>query len=170
MGTRIKIAAAAIAALAVCGAASAFAFTSGPPSAIPTSLSFGSVTVNTPSSPQSVVVTLPCPGLDGTSMETCDPPSTTFPMAINASGDFKTYAPACPSALVASNPAVPVSCVINVTFKPTKTGKRTGLLSTGSNPGSPQVFLEGKGVKKTTNCSKKSKKQKKKCKKKKKKK
>jgi hypothetical protein len=164
-------AAAATAALLTIGSASAFGFTSGPPTAVPSHLSYGEVTVGSESSPQSVVVTLPCPGLDGTSMTTCNPPSTTYPMAVKATGDFRAEAPNCPPALVADNPAVPVSCVINVFFKPTKKGKRTGTLRTGSNPGSPEVFLEGKGVKaKKKSCKQKNKKKKKKCKKKKKKK
>jgi len=169
MRKRTKVAAATVALLAI-GSASAFGFTSGPPTALPSQLSFGSVTVGHPSSSQSVVVTVPCPALGGTSKTECSPPSTTYPITAKATADFKVNSANCPPALVADNPAVPVSCVINVFFKPTKTGKRTGLLSTGSNPGSPEVFLEGKGVKaKKKSCQQKNKKKRKKCKKKKKK-
>jgi predicted DNA-binding antitoxin AbrB/MazE fold protein len=41
-------------------------------------------------------------------------------------------------------PGSPVRCTINVTFTPTGTGQRTGVLSTG--PGGPTAFLTGKGV------------------------
>jgi hypothetical protein len=124
-----------------------------------------------------VVVTVPCPALGGTDHTVCVPESTSYPMSIKATGDYIADGRNCPPVLVAANPAVPVSCVINVTFKPRKTGKRTGTLTTGANPGSPEVFLEGKGIEgKVTKCKKKKKstkasaaKKKKKCKKKKKK-
>jgi hypothetical protein len=178
MSFRGKLAVTTVA-LAVSVAGTAFAFTSGPPTASKSSLSFGNSTIGLLSSPQSVVVTLPCPALGGTDHTVCVPDSTSYPMSIKATGDYIAAGNNCPPVLVAANPAVPVSCVINVFFKPKKTGKRTGTLTTGANPGSPEVFLEGKGVKgKVTTCKKKKKKskkasvakKKKKCKKKKKKK
>ena len=167
MGIRGKVAI-ATAALVVCAAGTAFAFTSGPPTASKTSMNFGSSTIGLRSSPQTVVVTLPCPALGGTDHTVCVPDSTSYPMSIKATGDYIASGHNCPPVLVVNNPAVPVSCVINVFFKPKKKGKRTGTLTTGANPGSPKVFLEGKGVKsKKTTCKQKNKKKKKKCKKKK---
>jgi hypothetical protein len=161
MGFRGKVAV-ATAALVVAATGAAFAFTSGPPTASQSSLSFGNWTVGLRSSPQSVVVTVPCPALGGTDHTVCVPESTSYPMSIKATGDYIANGANCPSVLVAANPAVPVSCVINVTFKPSKTGKRTGTLTTGANPGSPEVFLEGHGVKgKVTKCKKIKKKSKK---------
>lgn len=175
MGRRGKVLIATVA-LVVSAAGSAFAFTSGPPSASQSTLSFGNWIVGQRSTPESVVVTLPCPALGGTDHTVCVPESTSYPMSIKATGDFIANGANCPPALVADNPAVPVSCVIDVTFKPSKTGKRTGRLTTGANPGSPEVFLEGKGIEgQVTKCKKKKKskkasaaKKKKKCKKKKK--
>jgi hypothetical protein len=160
MGLRGKVAI-TTAALVVSVAGTAFAFTSGPPTASKTSLSFGSSTIGLRSSPQSVVVTLPCPALGGTDHTVCVPDSTSYPMSIKATGDYIANGNNCPPVLVAANPAVPVSCVINVTFKPTKTGKRTGTLTTGANPGSPKVSLEGKGVKQKKHKKKMKKKKKK---------
>jgi hypothetical protein len=136
---------------------------SGPPTAVPSSLDFGKQTVGTTSgSSQSVVVTVPCAGLDGTNMLTCSPPQTSYPMSIHASGDFTTYAPNCPPVLTANNPYLYSSCVINVGFKPEKTGLREGTLTTGANPGSPTVALSGKGLASASKkCTKKKKKSKK---------
>jgi hypothetical protein len=177
MGRRGKVAIATVA-LVVSAAGSAFAFTSGPPTASQTTLSFGNWIVGQRSTPGSVVVTLPCPALGGTDHTVCVPESTSYPMSIKATGDFIANGANCPPVLVAANPAVPVSCVIDVNLKPSKTGKRTGTLTTGANPGSPEVFLQGHGLKgSTATCKKKKKtsktasaaKKKKKCKKKKKK-
>jgi hypothetical protein len=167
MGLRGKVTVATVA-LVVAAAGTAFAFTSGPPTASRSSMSFGTWTVGLRSSPESVVVTVPCPALGGTDHTVCVPESTSYPMSIKATGDYIADGRNCPPVLVAANPAVPVSCVINVFFKPSKTGKRTGMLTTGANPGSPEVFLEGTGVKQKKSCKKKNKKQRKKCKKKKK--
>ena len=123
MSTRGKLAVTTVA-LVVFAAGTAFAFTSGPPTASQSSLSFGT-TVGLRSSPQSVVVTLPCPALGGTDHTVCVPDSTSYPMSIKATGDFIANGANCPPVLVA-NPAVPVSCAINVSFKPKKTGKRPG--------------------------------------------
>jgi hypothetical protein len=151
----------ATAALVVVATGTAFAFTSGPPTASKSSMSFGKSPIGLRSSPQSVVVTLPCPALGGTDHTVCVPDSTSYPMSIKATGDYIADGKNCPPVLVAANPAVPVSCVINVTFKPKKTGKRTGTLTTGANPGSPEVFLQGKGVKQKPKKHKKKKKKKK---------
>jgi Ca2+-binding RTX toxin-like protein len=119
---------------------------SGSPTAVPSSLDFGQQKIGTTGSSQSVVVTVRCAGLDGTNMLTCSPPQTVYPMSIHASGDFIANAPNCPPVLVANNPYLYSSCVINVSFRPQRTGLRTGTLTTGSNPGSPTVSLSGTGV------------------------
>lgn len=97
------------------------------------SLSFGSVTVGTTSAAKSVTLTNV-----GTTTITISLISIT---GTNA-GDF-LQSNNCGSSLAAT-----ASCTINVQFKPTATGSRTGALSVTDNAaGSPQkVTLSGKGI------------------------
>ncbi len=104
--------------------------------ASPSSLSFGSQTVNSTSGAQTVTVTN-----SGNAAATLSP--------VTISGDY-AQTNNCPSTLNAG-----ASCTVSVTFTPTATGTRTGTLTITSNaPGSPAtVSLSGTGVSATTNLA-----------------
>ncbi len=101
----------------------------------PSSLSFGSTVVGSSSSAQAVQVTN-----SGTSTATVS--------AVAASGDF-SQTNNC------SSIAVGASCTVNVTFKPTAGGSRTGNLTVTSNANnSPTtVALTGTGIDSSTNIA-----------------
>jgi len=96
----------------------------------PASLNFGSVNVGSASSKQSVTLT-------NTGNATLNITS------ISTSGDYSEISNQCGSSLTSG-----ASCTINVTFKPTASGTRTGTLSVADNAyGSPQtVSLTGVGL------------------------
>ncbi|HKW63310.1 MAG TPA: choice-of-anchor D domain-containing protein [Candidatus Acidoferrum sp.] len=97
----------------------------------PISLAFGNQLVGTTSATQAVTVTN-----NGASATT---------IGVSANGDFSqtNTCPVSPAIL-----AVAAKCTVNVAFKPSATGSRTGTLSVSYNfPGSPQtVALSGTGV------------------------
>ena len=106
----------------------------------PDSLSFRDQLVGTKSAPKSTVLTVSCNEKDKGSCIGVD----NFAPSITTSGDFAQTSN-CPPLIVGNTPpGSPVRCTINVTFTPTGTGQRTGVLSTG--PGGPTAFLTGKGV------------------------
>lgn len=93
----------------------------------PSSLTFGTVALNTTTTPQAVVVTN-----TGT--------TTITGLAIGAaSGDF-AQTNNCPSSL-----AVNATCSISVTFTPTVAGPRSGSLTVTSNAASQSVTFSGAG-------------------------
>jgi hypothetical protein len=93
-------------------------------------LQFGSQAVGTTSTPQAVTLSN-----NGTATLTITSIATT--------GDFKIASKTCGSTLHAQ-----ANCTINLTFRPTKTGSRTGRLAIKDfNPSSPQtVALSGTGT------------------------
>ena len=93
----------------------------------PTSLTFGSQSVGTTSSPQAV--TLTNGGSNSVSIS-----------SISASGDF-AQTNNCGSSLAANS-----SCTINVTFTPTTSGTRTGTLTVTDSAGTQTVSLTGTGT------------------------
>ena len=106
----------------------------------PDSFSFGDQRVGATSAPTSTVLTVRC---NNTTMGNCVSVDNFAPSA-STTGDFAQTSN-CPPLLVGSTPpGAPVTCTINVTFSPTGTGQRTGVLSTG--PGGPTAFLTGTGV------------------------
>jgi hypothetical protein len=101
----------------------------------PSSLTFGSQTVNTTSAGQTVTL-----ANTGT--------ATLSISSISASTNFK-QSNGCGSSL-----AVGASCNIAVTFAPTATGTISGTLSLASGAGSKTVALTGTGASATTNATK----------------
>ena len=99
----------------------------------PAPVDFGNVTVNTTAGPQ--VFTL---ANTGTANLDFSPPFT-------VTGDY-AQTTACPTTLVPS-PGTPNSCTVDVSFTPTATGVRTGVLTITSNAPSSQdmVNLTGTG-------------------------
>jgi Right handed beta helix region/Abnormal spindle-like microcephaly-assoc'd, ASPM-SPD-2-Hydin/Disaggregatase related len=95
----------------------------------PSSLNFGSQLVNMSSAAQAVTLS-----------NTGSGPLQIY--SIGISGDF-SQSNTCPASLGAGS-----SCVIQVTFRPTATGPRSGSLSISSNsvPAAPAVSLSGTGV------------------------
>lgn len=101
----------------------------------PSTLVFGSQAVGSVSAPQTVTIT-------NTGTEVLN--ITNF--STGTSGDFSWTSPSCQS--VSNTLQISQSCTVNVTFSPTASGTRTGLLSISDNAtGSPQtVALTGTGA------------------------
>ena len=93
----------------------------------PTSLTFGSQTVGTTSSPQSVTLTN-------------KQSSAVTGISISASGDFG-QTNNCGTSVAANS-----SCTIDVTFSPTSSGTRTGTLTVTDSAGTQTVSLTGTGT------------------------
>jgi hypothetical protein len=109
------------------------------PTLSPTSISFGSQSVNTNSAAQTVTLSN----------------TNSVPLQITSigiSGDFSqsNNCPASPASLSANS-----SCLIQVTFRPTATGARSGSLNISSNsvPSTTAVSLSGTGVQPAINVS-----------------
>jgi hypothetical protein len=98
--------------------------------AMPAAISFGTVGVNTASSPITVTVTNPWPA---TSMEG---------LTLTPSAGFQLVSNTCPSTLTAQ-----ASCTVGVEFAPTSAGAQSGNLSVTSSTGSAGalVALSGTG-------------------------
>jgi hypothetical protein len=122
--------------------------TAGAVSTNPTSLSFGSQPVGTTSGPQGVSLDVPCslPVLGACPGFAVD----LYYVHISTTGDFAAVSN-CPNPLGPTATTVLGSCSIDVSFKPSGTGTRSGTLNTGTTdvtgllPG-PTVALTGAGT------------------------
>ena len=100
------------------------------------SFNFGDRQVGTTSPVQRFALAVWCRPGHGVCPDTLNP-------SIAVPGDY-AQTNDCPPTLSASYPGQLQGCIIDVTFAPTSTGPKRGLLSTG--PGSPTVRLTGNGV------------------------
>jgi hypothetical protein len=115
---------------------------------LPLSHNFGDQTVGTASAPQPFTLEEVCPSPDVTFPSMCLTVITVIP-AVSTTGDF-AQTNNCPSALTITTYPGSASCTINVTFNPTATGLRTGLLSaagvtsnlSGNGLGAPVVTTQ----------------------------
>jgi hypothetical protein len=104
----------------------------------PASADFGNRQVGTTSPAQAFTLRVRCTQIFGGGCFATD----SFNPSISVSGDF-SQTNNCPATLQGLNPEGQ-SCIINVTFTPTSTGPKEGILSAGSRGAKPE--LTGNGV------------------------
>jgi hypothetical protein len=104
----------------------------------PTSVEFGDRQVGTTSPAQAFTLRVRCTQtLQGCNIQ------DTFNPSISVTGDF-SQTNNCPIQMTGLPNTPGTSCTINVTFTPTSTGSKDGILSTGA--GGPTAALHGTGV------------------------
>jgi hypothetical protein len=107
---------------------------------LPLSHDFGDQTVGTTSASQPFTLAEFCPSPDVMFPSMCITPITVIP-AVSTTGDF-AQTNSCPSALIITTYPGSASCTISVTFNPTATGPRAGLLTAGGQTSN----LSGNGL------------------------
>jgi hypothetical protein len=107
---------------------------------LPLSQSFGDQTVGTTSAPQPFTLAEFCTSPDPLFPTQCITPIT-LPTAVSATGDF-AQTNNCPLSLIIASFPGSASCTINVTFNPTASGPRAGLLTAGGQTSN----LSGNGL------------------------
>jgi hypothetical protein len=104
----------------------------------PTSVEFGNRQVGTTSPAQAFTLRVRCTiTLNGCNI------TDTFSPNISVSGEF-SQTNNCPASMTGLANTPGTSCTINVSFTPTSTGSKDGILSTGA--GGPTAVLHGTGV------------------------
>jgi hypothetical protein len=106
----------------------------------PFSHDFGDQTVGTASGPQPFALSEFCPSPDVMFPSMCIT-TITLPTAVGTTGDF-AQTNNCPPALIITTYPGSALCTINVTFNPTATGSRVGLLTAGGQTSN----LSGNGL------------------------